>query len=133
MKVTPPVFDRSEVKYFHRTDLKASLWDYKTKTQIISVKMSDNIKKSADSKHRTNIFYQITYLVFSPLRGKILFHRCTRGCVCNNYVKFQLNQFSRLVVHREHRDRHSNEEMPIFLLKGLDDVRRKKSPTRFRA
>ena len=33
---------------------------------MISVKIIENIKESADSKHRANIFYQITFLVFSP-------------------------------------------------------------------
>ena len=52
--VTPSVFDRSEVNFFHQTDLKARLEI--RRPQMISVKMTENIKESADSKHRTNIF-----------------------------------------------------------------------------
>ena len=68
--VKPSVFDRSEVSYYNQTDLKASLEI--RRPQLISVKITENIKESADSKHPANILYQITFLVFSlkPLRAK---------------------------------------------------------------
>ena len=48
--VTPSVFDRSELNYVHQTDLKASLEI--RRPQMNSVKITENIKESADS----NIF-----------------------------------------------------------------------------
>ena len=31
----------------------------------------------------------------------------TLGCMCNNYVKFQLNRFNRLAVHKGHTFRNT--------------------------
>ena len=68
--VTPSVFDRREVNCFHETDLKASLEI--RRPQMISVKITENITESAESKYRANILHQITFLVFppEPLRAK---------------------------------------------------------------
>ena len=62
--LSPSVFNLSELNYFHQNDLKAS--PEIRRPQMISIKITENIEESADSKHPANIFYLITFLVFPP-------------------------------------------------------------------
>ena len=121
--VTPSVFDRSEVKYFHQTDLKACLEI--RRPQMISVKITEHIKESADSKRSiakiffTKSLFWSFLLNHSELKANIF--RCRRECMCNNCVKFQLNLLSRLAVHKEHTDRHfifiNIDKIPVCVCK----------------